>query len=132
LPSSAQEVIGRPHKDSVAAVRNLEDEGFVFAGRVDIFDAGPIVTCQRDQIRTVRMSQRGKVARITDSPMQSAVHMVCTTGAAAEFRACKSTIELTADGGVRLPDATAAALDVRIGDVVRFVPLHANAQKPAP
>ena len=129
LPNSAQEVIGRPHKDSVAAVKNLEDEGFVFAGRVDIFDAGPVVTCLRDQIRTVRMSQRGKIARITDAPMQSPVHMVCTTGAAADFRACKSVIEVNAaDGGVRLPDATAAALDVRIGDEVRFVPLHAQAR----
>jgi len=31
LPKSAQDVIGKPHKDSVAAVKNLEAEGFVFA-----------------------------------------------------------------------------------------------------
>ncbi|MBV8780406.1 MAG: arginine N-succinyltransferase [Phycisphaerae bacterium] len=127
LPKSAQDVIGKAHKDSVMAVRNLEDEGFVFADRVDIFDAGPVITCERDQIRTVKMSRRGNVARITDAPVQSPVYMISTAGAAADFRACKSAIEVNAsDGSVRLPDATAAVLDLRIGDAVRYVPLHAK------
>ena len=124
LPKSAQEVIGQPHKESVPAVRNLEEEGFVFAGRVDIFDAGPVMTCERDKIRTVRDSRRGNVARITDAPMESPIYMVGTTGT--DFRACKSVIQINADGSVRLPDATAAALDVRIGDPVRYVTLHAH------
>jgi arginine N-succinyltransferase len=124
LPKSAQEVIGRPHKDSVPAVRNLEAEGFVFAGRVDIFDAGPVMSCERDQIRTVKQSRRGTVARITDAPMESPIYMIGTTGT--DFRACKSVIEINADGSVRLPDATAAALNVRIGDPVRYVTLHAK------
>jgi arginine N-succinyltransferase len=129
LPKSAQEVIGRPHKDSVPAVRNLEDEGFVFAGRVDIFDAGPVMSCQRDNIRSVRDSRRAAVARITDAPMEGPIQMVCTSGGA-DFRAAKSVIQINADGTVRLPDATAAALDVRIGDTVRHVPLYAKPKAP--
>jgi arginine N-succinyltransferase len=121
-------VIGQPHKESVPAVRNLEEEGFIFAGRVDIFDAGPVMTCERDKIRTVRDSRRGNVARITDAPMESPIYMVGTTGT--DFRACKSVIQINADGSVRLPDATAAALDVRIGDPVRYVTLHATPASP--
>jgi arginine N-succinyltransferase len=129
LPKNAQEVIGRPHKDSVPAVRNLEEEGFVFAGRVDIFDAGPVMTCERDQIRAIRESRRGTVARITDAPMESPIYMVGTIGT--DFRACKSVIQINADGTVRLPDATAAALDVRIGDPVRYVTLHGKQRSEA-
>lgn len=54
LPPDAQGVIGRPHADTAPAKRLLESEGFRYRGAVDIFDAGPCVEAQRDQIRAVR------------------------------------------------------------------------------
>jgi len=37
---------------AAVAVKNLQSEGFRFSDMVDIFDAGPIIVCERDSIRT--------------------------------------------------------------------------------
>lgn len=53
-----QEVIGVCHEQSKPAMKTLEDEGFRYENKVDIFDAGPLMSCRCDQIRTVRKSPR--------------------------------------------------------------------------
>jgi len=45
LPEAAQKIIGQPHPDSRPAMSLLEGEGFRYSNAVDIFDAGPVVTC---------------------------------------------------------------------------------------
>ncbi len=54
LTEEAQQNIGRPHDVSARAVRMLEKEGFRYDGYVDVFDAGPVVHCRREQIQSVR------------------------------------------------------------------------------
>jgi len=41
IPESARAVMGVPHVSGRAAMRMLEDEGFVFDNYIDIFDGGP-------------------------------------------------------------------------------------------
>ena len=119
LPKSAQDVIGKPHPESERAVKNLAAEGFQFADMVDIFDAGPVYSCPRDEIRTVKQSQRAPIAAIWDDPISSPAYMVSTT--TADFRATRSTLEVLPKG-VRIPSCTARALRVTPGDAVRYVP----------
>jgi arginine N-succinyltransferase len=126
LPKTAQEVIGKPHPDSARAVKNLEAEGFKFSGMVDIFDAGPLLACPRDQIRAVRESRTGIVAEVTGK-VESELYMIGTTGT--DFRAVKGNLELD-DGNVRLPRDCAKALGVRIGDSIRFASLRAPGTAP--
>ncbi|MEO0467773.1 MAG: arginine N-succinyltransferase [Pseudomonadota bacterium] len=57
LPPEAREVIGRCHADGVGALKLLEWEGFRFERVVDIFDGGPLVKCEQQNIRTVRESR---------------------------------------------------------------------------
>jgi arginine N-succinyltransferase len=118
LPGDAQAVIGKPHKDSERAVKNLEAEGFRFANMVDIFDAGPVVSCPRDEIRTVRESRRAVVAAISDEPIDSPAYMIGTT--TERFRACKGPVELSR-ASVRIGADLAAALELNVGDAVRVV-----------
>src|SRR5206468_2055152 len=94
LPRVAQEVIGKPHKESERAVVNLETEGFKYNNSVDIFDAGPVLSCPRDQIRTVRQSRRGKVASIVHEEFKAPCYMISTCGFTS-FRACKAPLDLT-------------------------------------
>ena len=54
LPDSARAVIGQPHPTGRAALKMLENEGFVWDCYVDIFDGGPTVTARTDTIRTIR------------------------------------------------------------------------------
>jgi arginine N-succinyltransferase len=54
LPKEAQMVIGEVHDNTVPARRLLEQEGFRFRGEVDIFEAGPVLSCLREDIRVVK------------------------------------------------------------------------------
>ena len=118
LPPDAQAVIGKPHKDSERAVKNLEAEGFRFANMVDIFDAGPVESCPRDEIRTVRESRRAVISAISGEAINGPEYMIGTTTPA--FRACKGCAEVSR-AGVRVTAAAAAALELKVGDAVRIV-----------
>ena len=124
LPATAREVIGKAHASTQPALRNLEAEGFRFSGMVDIFDAGPCVSCPRDEIRAVRESRCGVVRAIADRPAASEPFVVATRGA--EFRACVGPVELTG-GDARIGVDLARSLNVTVGESLRFVPLRASA-----
>ena len=124
LPAVAQAVIGKPHADSARAVKNLEAEGFRFSDTVDIFDAGPVMSCPRDEIRTVRESRRAIVAKIAEAlPADAPEHMIGTT--TARFRACKGpVIASRRETGATITAECAAALEVGVGDPIRIVELY--------
>ena len=56
LSTEARKAIGKPHKASAPAMAMLLAENFRYEGNVDVFDAGPQVHAERDQIRTVAES----------------------------------------------------------------------------
>lgn len=117
LPESAQAVIGKVHEQTEPALKMLEDEGFKFAEMVDIFDAGPVVSCKRDEIRTVRQSATAVVTDIADGPMNAEMCLIGTTRR--EFRACKGAVTINKEG-VQISNETSLALGVKIGDRVRY------------
>lgn len=119
LPRDAQDVIGVPHPHSAPAVKNLVAEGFTYQNAVDIFDAGPVYGCARDQIRSVRCSRRGYVAEIVrDCPGE--LFMMATP--APDFRATKGTLQET-PAGLRISAQAAHALQLRLGQPLRYVEL---------
>lgn len=67
LPPEAREVIGRCHADGVGAMKLLEWEGFRFERVVDIFDGGPLVACEQQNIRTIRESRLVRL-EVGDTP----------------------------------------------------------------
>jgi len=127
LPRSAQEVIGVPNEQSRRAVKNLEEEGFTFSNMVDIFDAGPVLTCARDEIRTVKQSRGAMVGQITEAPPASEPFMIGTT--TENFRACQGPIESLTNAKVRISYATAWALNLKEGDAIRFVEMRTPEKK---
>ena len=122
LPAIAQEAIGQVHDQTKPALKLVQDEGFRDGGMVDIFDAGPVVTCRLQDIRTVKQSRQGIVAAIVDEVIASPAYLIATTGT--DFRACQGPIALT--GGVTLHRDVAAALGVKVGDAIRFAPLRGS------
>ena len=116
LPEPARAVIGKVHPQGVPAMALLESEGFRPNGLVDIFDAGPTVSCERDNIRTVRDARVLKV-RIADEVEAELVSLV-STASVRDFRAVRQKVEI-ADDAATLDRETAAALKVREGDLVR-------------
>jgi len=125
LPPVAQAVIGQVHEKTAPALQILKQEGFAFTGMVDIFEAGPIVSCLRDQLRLVRTSQQMPVISCTENNDGPPDHLVATSGENRPFRCCGTPLTLTPTG-VGLPEETAAVLDVSTGDLVRIGRLREN------
>jgi arginine N-succinyltransferase len=117
LPKTAQDVIGKAHESSKPALKNLEDEGFAFNGMVDIFDAGPCVACERDQIRTVRESRTAVVEQIVAEPITGPVYLIASRQG--EFRVCTGPI-VVGDSKVSIGTEAAEVLGIKAGQEVRF------------
>jgi arginine N-succinyltransferase len=121
LPAAAQEVIGKVHESSKPALNNLEAEGFGFSGMVDIFDAGPCVWCQRDEIRTVKESRVVKIEKVTAEPLGGPIYLVATrTG---EHRVAMGPLEIN-DQTIGIGADVAEVLKVTNGQDVRIAPVR--------
>lgn len=61
LAEDAQKVIGEVHPHTAPARKLLEAEGLRYQGYVDIFDGGPTLEAEIDEIRSVKLSKLVKV-----------------------------------------------------------------------
>ena len=104
-------------------MQNLEREGFTFSNMVDIFDAGPVLSCPRDAIRTVRASRRGKVAAILTKDVPASQYLMGTTGN--NFRASAGRLQIRPDRGLAITGECARAMEIDVGDDIRFAELNA-------
>jgi arginine N-succinyltransferase len=112
LPQAARDVIGKCHTDGEGAQRLLEWEGFSFSNVVDIFDGGPLMSVQRDNIRTLREARRVKIepaAQIT-----GAERALIAVPNIQDYR-CVSAHAALADGVAKVDPAVLAALKLSAG-----------------
>jgi arginine N-succinyltransferase len=133
LTPEAQAVIGKTHELTAPARAMLESEGFRFEGHVDIFDAGPAVECDVDDIDAVAASAVFNVqisgANVDENGMIYLVSNVPAKNHLTDFRVVQlratineETISFSAD--------EASALGVREGDTVRAVPSSVRERNP--
>jgi len=120
LPQAAQDVIGQPHPKGRAALAMLEGEGFTYDNYVDIFDGGPTLTARTDEVRSIRDSRSGAVARLCDHG-EGLTRALLATGRLTDFRAWIGHIGSDEAGAVRVPAGEAAVMGVGRGDEVRHV-----------
>ena len=119
LPPSAQEVLGKVHPKTEPALRLLESEGFSFNGMVDIFEAGPVVSCCRDRVRTIRESTVAVVDDLMKPPDESPMYLICRQSPG--FRAGRAKLTIQRDNRIKLGPDAAALLGIDVGDTVRYV-----------
>jgi arginine N-succinyltransferase len=115
LAEAARSVIGQPHPTGRAALRMLEEEGFVYDRYVDIFDGGPTVTAPTDRIRSIREST---VETVCDIGEGGRTRMLLATGRLKDFRACCGSVKRLPRKGVCIDRQSAELLQVDIGDQI--------------
>lgn len=121
LPEAAREVIGRPHTASAPAMAMLKSEGFRYEGYVDVFDVGPQVHCDRDNISTVRRSRSGLPVLLSPNAAPGAHdHLVCTADLA-RFRVTLAPAQ-SLNGEIALTDDAMRALGADRGELLRSSP----------
>ena len=116
LPKEAQEVMGKVHPHTTPALHLLQQEGFRDQGYIDIFDGGPTVEAPREEIRSIRRSQRLTV-RIGKA--SAGLPCLIANTALADFRCAIAELEVK-DGVVTLEPQLAEALRRTDGDTVRI------------
>ena len=118
LNEAAKAVMGQPHPSGRAALRMLEEEGFYFDRYIDIFDGGPTVTADTDDIRTIRESAQETVFEIADG---GTMKTLVASGSLKDFRACFASVRKLPKQGVCIDPEAAELLEVKVGDEIAMV-----------
>jgi arginine N-succinyltransferase len=119
LPESARAVIGQPHPTGRAALKMLENEGFVWDSYIDIFDGGPTVTARTDRIKTV--TEAGWL-RVAGSDGEGGPMMMLAAGVMHDFVACYGHATTTDNGELMIDAKAMEMLGIGPGDLVLAVP----------
>ncbi|KVO12500.1 arginine N-succinyltransferase [Burkholderia ubonensis] len=122
LPQDAQDAVGLTHRDTLPARKMLEAEGLRYQNHVDIFDAGPVLECHINDLRTVRESVVVPVAIGEPDARVDAPKSLVSNTSLGDFRVGVAP-GVVANGAFVLSADDAAALDVKAGDPVRVLPL---------
>jgi arginine N-succinyltransferase len=114
LSPEALAVLRKPHPSGEAAMRMLEREGFSGKDYVDIFDGGPTMSADTDQIRAVHDARELTLAGIGAVP--EGERMLAAGGGRADFAAGYVHVAIPDRGSATLDQAGAALLGLEIGD----------------
>lgn len=119
LPKNVQESIGKVHDETNAALKMLIDEGFSLSYDIDVCDGGPKIEIETKKIRSIKESKTVAIATFTDEPLVTAPFIISNNKL--NFKACLSPIQITSNGEAVIPYETAKALELDIGDIIRYV-----------
>jgi arginine N-succinyltransferase len=121
LAQEAQDVIGKPHPSSAAAMNILLKEGFHFNNYVDIFDAGPTIEAPRDLIATIAHS---KVFTVNDLLDDDCHERFIIANTQLDYRATLGSVVFNEQqNSCTLSNEVANLLQIKLGDKVRISPL---------
>ncbi|MFN3513953.1 MAG: arginine N-succinyltransferase [Phenylobacterium sp.] len=118
LPPEAAKAVGACHPDGRRAKALLEEEGFRFEGCIDIFDGGPTLAADIDQLKAVRERRTSRVAGVES--YEEGHDLLVSKGSGEAFRAARGRCAPSSEGLVVSPEL-AEALQISKGDEVRHV-----------
>lgn len=120
LPDAAASVIGKAHDEAVPAIKILEKEGFSYQNTVDVFDAGPVLQCERHRIESIREAESSVLAAVSTSIADDNPMYMVSNKRLPDYRLVLAPIQRN-DRGVTLTKAIAAKLDVEPGDSLQLL-----------
>lgn len=118
LPLDAQKVVGVEHPDASPARHLLESQGFKFNNHIDIFDGGPVLSVNRDSIKTVADSKVATISMLQDNLDHNFVNMLYNNRIDARITVGKIQL-LDSDTAIISP-RVAEILNVKVGDKLRY------------
>ncbi len=92
LSKDAQAVIGAVHPHTKPALKILQREGLAYNNYVDIFDAGPTISCAIDRVKSISNSFLSQV-NISDNQPQEGTYAIIANTKLKDYRACVTLIE---------------------------------------
>ncbi|GGP23130.1 arginine N-succinyltransferase [Silvimonas iriomotensis] len=121
LSEDAQRVMGEPHHDALPNYECHLAEGLEPDKFVDIFDAGPVLTCVLDVCQSVRL---GSVRHATrGKPEGGCMPWLISNLYTTDFRCVTVMLPETPPATLTLPPEVFDVLDIAEGDLVRCAPV---------
>ncbi len=121
LPKEAQDVVAKVHPNTEPAKYILEQEGFKFNGLVGIFEPGPVLEANLNNIRAFKESRVIEIESITNDNLDSETFIISTSQKENNFKSCLGKIKLKENNKGIIEAVTATALKLRVGEKIRFV-----------
>ena len=115
----AAKVIGVPHGASSRAMHLLGTEGFAFRNYVDVFDAGPVISARRMNIKTTNNTKKLKIVGY-DNKISTQVIMASNKEKFMATLGCGSV----EDENIRIDEESAKILNVNINDYVYVTKIY--------
>lgn len=111
LSEAALAVMAKPHPTGRAAMRMLEEEGFEGGDYVDIFDGGPTMSADTDEVETIRNASEHVLSGLAEEGESRLV----AAGRLQDFAACYGKVGAR-DGAATLDAKAAQMLGLEPGD----------------
>ena len=128
LPKEAQDYMAKTHDRTVPALKMLDREGFVFTQEIDPFDGGPKLGCKIEDIATIKNCEIAIVHAIDNNQVDNSPACILSN-TKIEFRACYGQVSTPKKGMASISKEIAQALNVNLGDEIRFVKLSSPKDK---
>ena len=122
LAEEVRQGIGEVHPETVPALAMLKSEGFSVTDLVDIFDGGPVISCETNQIHAVRRVREMTIRSVKDAPSDQAEPRIVAT-ATNGFTSVQANVECEGDELV-IGAAEANRLELEVGSTCRVLPLR--------
>ncbi|MDA1371499.1 MAG: arginine N-succinyltransferase [Proteobacteria bacterium] len=126
LHEEAVAVIGKPHDDAVPARKLLEKEGFAYHGMIDIFDAGPVMECERVNINSIKNCSTAKITGLLDehSEVEQLPLYIVSNRRLDNYRLVLSPVKEFGGNEVAVSSEAVAALGVEPGSEVQLLKIR--------
>ena len=120
LPEDIRTGIGKVHHETEPAIKMLKGEGFEETALVDLFDAGPVISCVTKNIKAVRRTRQCVVKQILDKPIDGRANTILCSDANT-FTSVLTNLESNGDE-VSVSRDVATALELEVGSMCFVMP----------
>lgn len=117
LPTAAQQVIGQEDVTAKPARKLLEQQGFKFSNHVDIFDAGPLLSVERSNIKVITECKVAIIAKLANVDDEQPA-LLFNNRMDARFTVAK--VKVLETDQIIISKNTADILQLKIGDQLRY------------
>lgn len=121
LPLAAQQVIGVEHPDSTPARHLLEADGFRFNNHVDIFDAGPVISANISDIKTIKNNKVANIIQLENKIINGIDAMLYNNQLDARITVDK--IKMISNTEIIMSPQAAEILQLGLGSEIRYCPI---------
>lgn len=113
LPQEVRDGIGKVHSETEPAVVMLQGEGFKGTDLFDIFDAGPVISCETQSINAVNRTRKVRVRKVVDAVDPSTERIILASSAGG-FTSVLTTANIEGDE-IDVAQSEARHLEVEAG-----------------